>query len=371
MACVLTALMCLCFAPALAASKTVFTVVLTRHGVRSPTTAGTAPNWSPVGPGDLTQHGYMLMTYAGQYYAQSLRAAGLPIDCSIPNAYVYADRDQRTLETGRALIDGLCSANSVLSLYHSATLDAADSLFNNHPEPKPAAKNENPATSPTDAENRFLEYAQCLPLDQFDPGHASDAVTRLQNAMQAHVAMSNVERYSEPIASERGGNLLAHIIALLDARAGTPLAGVSGPDVSAMNAVFIVGHDTNIANVAGVLGAHWALGGGYVPGDTPPGGALAFDLLRGDDGVYRVRLRFVHQTLAQLRNGTALKDGTVSTSVFFDGCSGVDCSMPLADFSAIAVKLVAAGDVRPQWTASSSDPVTLPPLADPAWTQCE
>ncbi len=133
----------------------------------------------------------------------------------------------------------------------------------------------------------------------------------------------------------------------------------------------IVGHDGNIANLAGILGAHWRLSDGYVPNDAPPGGALVFDLLRAGDNSLQVRLRFVYQTLAQLRSNVQLQDGTASAPVYFDGCGGIDCTMRLSDFAAIAARLESSGLVRPQWTGSSSEPVELPPLADPAWSHCD
>ena len=41
--------------------------------------------------------------------------------------------------------------------------------------------------------------------------------------------------------------------------------------------LIVVGHDTNISNIAGLLGISWLLDG-YPPDDTPPGGALVFEL---------------------------------------------------------------------------------------------
>lgn len=408
----LVAFLAVSYAPVEAAQKPIFAVVLTRHGVRSPTHAPSGnynwPNWQPVADGYLTRHGYTLMTFAGQYYRKSFSDAGLPLQCSQGNVYVYADVDQRTIATGRALIEGICGNPSAVPLNHDATLAAGtkDTLFDNLPNSKDsmaAARSGNGTDAPdftglqqilngrcssgncgviandpkplvtgaSFAEDLFLEYAQCRPLDEIDPGENFQFVQRLQSAMQLHVQLSNLERYSERIAQQRGGNMFAHIAELLEAKAGQLHPGLNGPDVSNASAAFIVGHDTNIANVAGILGAHWSLGDGYVPNDTPPGGALVFELLRGDDNTMRVGIRFVHQTLAQLRSARSIPSGTVSSPVFFDGCGGVQCSMPLSDFAAIANRLNAGGFVRPNWTESASDPVNLAPLNDPEWTRCD
>ena len=409
---ILMAFLAIGYGPAEAAQKPIFAVVLTRHGVRSPTKSPAGnydwPSWKPVEDGFLTKHGYALMTYAGQYYLKSFRDAGLPIKCSPANVFLYADVDQRTIATGRALIEGLCGNPSALPLNHDAApgAGAKDTLFDNRPSAKDATSagpesSDTPATnfsalqqilngrcnggscSPVAnepqplaagasfAENLFLEYAQCRPVDEIDPGQNFEFIAQLQSAMQLHVQLSNSERYRNPIAQQRGGNMLGHIAELLEAKAGALHPGVNGPDVTSDNVVFIVGHDTNIANVAGILGAHWNLSDGYVANDTPPGGALVFELLRGDDNVLRVGLRFVHQTLAQLRNSRPLTNGTVNMPVFFDGCGGVECTMPLSDFAAIAQRLDTAGYVRPNWTESSAAAVNLSPLYDPDWTRCD
>jgi 4-phytase/acid phosphatase len=93
-------------------------IILTRHGVRSPTwtqdrlntySALPWPTWS-VPPGDLTPHGYALLTNFGQhdralYAAKGLFAATGCADSA--SVFIHADTDQRTLASGRALAEGL------------------------------------------------------------------------------------------------------------------------------------------------------------------------------------------------------------------------------------------------------------------------
>ena len=95
-----------------------YVVIVTRHGVRSPTgdnarlnpySAEPWPQWS-VAPGILTPHGRALMQLMGTYYREWLTSEHLlsPEGCGdAGRIYIHADTDQRTLETGRALAETL------------------------------------------------------------------------------------------------------------------------------------------------------------------------------------------------------------------------------------------------------------------------
>ena len=120
-----------------AAQKLQFVLILSRHGVRSPTAAGARlgpnslkpwPEWQ-VPPGNLTAHGYQLMAQFGAYDRMWLTAAGvLPkSNCANRLVYIYADSDQRTIVSGQALAEGL-SAGCGLQV-HSLPLGRNDSLF--------------------------------------------------------------------------------------------------------------------------------------------------------------------------------------------------------------------------------------------------
>lgn len=110
----------------------VFAVVMTRHGVRSFTKTPpqyTWPDWAPVAPGYLSAHGYTLVAQLGRYYRAYFTSIGLSMGCGSRGTYVYADVDQRTLETGRALIDGACGSPDALPLYHEARMGPGLSLI--------------------------------------------------------------------------------------------------------------------------------------------------------------------------------------------------------------------------------------------------
>ena len=88
-----------------------FVVIVSRHGVRSPTgkldqldqySQSPWPAWS-VPPGCLTEHGAQLMTLFGAYYREQLASGGLLAASGFTDAAkirIIADSDQRTRETG-------------------------------------------------------------------------------------------------------------------------------------------------------------------------------------------------------------------------------------------------------------------------------
>jgi 4-phytase/acid phosphatase len=408
----------------------IFAVVMTRHGVRSFTHAPAAytwPDWAPVSPGYLSAHGYRLMTYLGRFYRSYFTSEGLAMSCDHAGPYVYADVDQRTLESGRALIEGACGSPTAVPLFHDATMGPGinDGLFDgvdwlvaagkvdseaSHAAvaaaaPMPpsalvaqhaaefaalqslldarcsgtcppadsgdsaiAAKGKGLAalTGPVDtgssyAESMFLEQAQCAPA--VDPA-------KLEAAMRLHVLEYDVNARNAYNSSVRGGNVFAHIVGLLEEKAGVPHPDVAVPDVSHAGVAFISGHDTQLGALGGILDAHWAPGGGIAPDDMPPGGALIFELYRTAASELRVRVRFAYETFAQFRSNSPLADGIATVPVHLAGCSGEDCSVPLARFAALSRALARRGFVQHDWTPESDAPVDLAPLADPAWTRC-
>jgi 4-phytase / acid phosphatase len=408
----------------------VFAVVITRHGVRSFTKTPMEyrwPDWSPVGPGYLSAHGYALIRYLGRYYRQYFSSIGLPMGCSTGGTYVYADLDQRTLETGRALIEGACGSPEALPLYHAAVTGAGanDSLFDGADWLVPAGKVDTAASraavvaaapnppgaivtqhaaefaalqalldarcsgtcapanaGPSDivakpgalaelrgpldagsgyAESLFLEQAECAPA--IDPA-------KLALAMKLHVLAYDVNARNAYNPLVKGSNMFAHIVGLLEAKAGLPHPDVSVPDVARAKVVLLSGHDTQLGALGGILDAHWALGNGLVADDMPPGGALVFELYRLRDGSYRVHVHFVYETLPQFRSNAVIAGGIAMSPVTMPGCDGSDCNLPLAQFAALAHRLAQRGFVQHDWTKASDAAVDFAPLGDPAWSHC-
>jgi 4-phytase/acid phosphatase len=101
--------------------------------------------------------------------------------------------------------------------------------------------------------------------------------------------------------------------------------------------LIIVGHDTNIVTVAGALGINWIIDGRA--DDTPPGGALLFEVWRPREGGQPiVRLEYTAQTLEQMRQAQPLTPANppALAPVFVPGCSGQDMSCAWDGFSAAA-----------------------------------
>jgi 4-phytase/acid phosphatase len=414
-------------AAAASGDRVVFAVVMSRHGVRSFTHAPPEyswPDWAPVAPGFLTGHGYRLIAEMGGFYRRAFAAEGLVMACRDGDPFVYADLDQRTLATGQAFIEGACGAQSAVPLYHDRDLAAGyDPLFDgadwlvqagkidavsslaavSAAVPKPpsllverqapefaalqalldprcsgacapvasgtgsisAKKGLAQLTGPVDtaseyAESLFLQYAQCGP--QLD-------TAKLAAAMRLHVLEYQINARNAYTPLVKGGNMFAHIVGLLEEKAGLPHPGVNVPDVHGAHVAIIAGHDTQLGAIGGILDAHWPLGGGMTGDDNPPGGALVFELLRSGDE-YRVRVRFGYETLDQYRRASPVDGGAAFSPVHFAGCAGDDCSVPLATFAATSQQLIAKGFVQADWTPMSDAPPQLAPLADPPWTAC-
>ena len=99
---------------------------------------------------------------------------------------------------------------------------------------------------------------------------------KLMEVMRLHAAYADLARQTPYVARVQGSNLLSHILRSMEQAAkGSAVTGSLGE--SGDRVLVIVGHDTNISNIAGMLGIDWLLDG-YQPDDTPPGSALVFEL---------------------------------------------------------------------------------------------
>jgi len=387
----------------------IFVIYLTRHGVRSPT--GKPEQYSPfsvapwpawnVSPGYLTEHGYRLMRDFGAWDRQQLAGEGLLAATGCDDAArvtFYADSDQRTRETGKALAEGLfpgCatqvrglpegthdplfhplgtqadSTDPSLSLAailgriggnpanltdaYRTQLSELDSILSKCGDPPGSAsapirqsilnipatlEHGNPghpvelrgplSAASTLTENFLLEYTEGMDLSNVGWGCVNGE--NLRSLMQLHAAESEFTQRPAPIARVLASNLLHQILlALEQAAAGKRISGA----VSRVNdrALFLIGHDTNIATVAGLLDLHWIADG--QPDGTPPGGALVFELWRSRiDRTDSVRVYYTAQSLEQMRAATVLtqENPPVRVPIFIPSCSRPDLFCSLADF---------------------------------------
>lgn len=372
-------------------------VIVTRHGVRAPTWTpeqlnqySTAP-WPDFGapPGYLTPRGRALMKIMGGFYRELYSASvlqGAPNCGDVNRVYFWADTDQRTLETARAMAEGILPECKVE--IHSKEPGASDPLFNAveagiaKPDPNlslaavrgrigpkmeglldayrptfqllervlngdgkaPKSIFDEPitvsqgknnitmsgplATASTFTENLLLEYTNGLGGDQFGWGRLN--TTELEQLLALHTAYAELMRRTPYLAQARGSNLLSHIVRTMEQTAkGKTVKGAVGPKDSRL--VVIVGHDTNISNLSGMLGLSWVLPS-HQPDDAPPGGALVFSLWKSADGKYSVRTQIIAQTLEQMHNATPLsiQEPPVIANLFVPACStagdGYPCS---------------------------------------------
>jgi 4-phytase / acid phosphatase len=346
-------------------------VILSRHGVRSPTWAQERldrysalpwPKWG-VPPADLTQRGYQLIQQFASFDRTSLVEAGLLAAHGCDDAsktYIWADTDQRTVVSGKALAEGLfpgCAlqVHSLADgesdpLFHSTAkgvapvqADAAFAEFSERAKTDPGhgeLLNElnnvlrgcvptvacSPKHAPetallggptapvrgkgdrivdllgpvplgsTFSEDLLLEYGDGMPMDQVGWGHVDEA--QLRRFLALHSDYFELMHRTPALARLEASNLLFHIARTLDQGvAEKPIADAIGPPGTKL--VLLAGHDTNLAGVAALLGLHWTLDGRN--DDTPPGAELAFELWQDEHGAYSVRVTAAMQTLHQLR----------------------------------------------------------------------
>lgn len=433
--------------PARAASdQTVFVVVLSRHSVRNPTKPLAGYRWpvwygAPQSDGYLSARGYRLAGYMGSFELAYVHALGLlpPEDCSANRIFAWADIEQRTIESGRAMLHAfedpsMCAhsielghAHQTDPLFHplaqpsaprvdaqrsaeslraralhesiNGTLDgvivrdeagarALQTLLDARCARTPCAPFTGEPTTiesapgslarlhgplpfaSTAAENIFLEYAQCRPTEAITGSQSADAAALIERSMSLHVRDAAIARRNPYTATAEGNSLFAHIVAMLDAAVKRAHPFADAPNMDGAKVALLVGHDTNIAAIAGILDAHWHLGAGMADDDIPPAGALLFELHRRSDAAYDVRVRFATPTIAQYRSGQALRDGASVVPVSLGTCTGSDCRIPLETLERVVTSTQAAPFIERSWPQPDPVEPVYPALQDPPWTQC-
>ncbi|WDF74543.1 histidine-type phosphatase [Novosphingobium sp. KACC 22771] len=344
--------------PAYAAGPVVESVVvLMRHGIRPPTKdpampAGTAaapwPRWD-VPPGWLTAHGGEAVESLGVQDGAWLRRIGVLPVAGCPDAtrlHIVADSDQRTIATGQHWVKGALShcapafdhlpqdqddprfgplsaglaridpGAAALALDQAvgpqglagidrrlaplyARLNAilcggAAAPCGIGVEPtriRPATAQARPKLSgmldraSTAAQILLLEYADGKPMGEVGWGRASAGDIAVLSTF--HAEEFRLLARPRPLAAPNLAGLAPVLREGLEGRVGLAL---------------IVGHDTNIANLAGLLGLHWRVDG-LAADDPSPGGAIMLEVLRMPSGRRMVRASYRSQTLAGMRSG--------------------------------------------------------------------
>ena len=387
-----------------------FVVYLSRHGVRSPTglpaeynpySLAPWPAWD-VPPGYLTAHGYKLMKLFGAYDRMELAKEGLlsPSGCEDASKIsFYADSDERTRETGKAIAEGLLPGCPVPVKFLPEGTN--DPLFHYHPTPAQLGATTpiqaaaaiagrmggNPAnlaeayrpqlkaldkilatcgtaspsqskrislfdvpatlapgsgghvaelrsplnTASTLVENLLLEYTQGMDASSVGWGCVDEA--KLRSLMVLHTAATDFTERTTVMAQIGASNLLVHINDAME-QAVTQKTIPGTPSKPSDRALFLIGHDTNLTNVAGLLNLTWIADGRR--DDTPPGGALIFELWQDSKTLeFLVRTYFTVQTLEQMRLSTTLTLSNPSerVPVILPNCSREDFSCTWSTFS--------------------------------------
>lgn len=383
-----------------------YVVYLSRHGVRSPTgkasqynvySTGLWPDW-PVQPGYLTPHGFHLMEQFGAFDRMHLATQGLlqPDGCADASRLtIYADSDERTRETGKAIAQGLMPGCTVpveslpegtndplfhlipasnqidqdvakaaiagriggdpanlTQAYHQeiaaldqilATCGTASSSKANRvslfdiPATLSSGIGDHLAglkgpinTASTLSENLLLEYAEGM--DGASVGWGCAHHSEIQTVMALHTAATDFTQRTPEIARAQASNLLDHIrLSIQQAADQRAIHGAMGKPSD--RALFLIGHDTNQENIAGLLNLTWIIDGRL--DDTPPGGAFVFELWQNSvTRQYSVRTYFTAQTLEQMRSSTPLTASNPPERVplFIPACSEADMSCTLDSF---------------------------------------
>ena len=370
------------------------------------------PDW-PVATGDLTPRGYQLMQIMGRYYRLLYGGLGL-VEASIcppPNTVVaWTDVIQRTRQSGAALLSGMYPGCTNPLLAHQADLSAPDPLFHPQPTascPMDAARDRAavleriggnfdsvereyapelsrlqevlcPSSGGGDrrcglgrrtelevagpgrlhlkgpigvgafvAETFLMESADGMPANQVAWGRLANEA-ELATLLKVNRLHMDLLQKTLPIARQHGSTLLSQVVgALQDGHDFPGLQRRAEP----VRLGFLVGHDTNLANLARLLNLGWQIPG-FEPNDTSPGGALAFELLRDSrSGARYVRLTYIAQTLDQLRNAVPLDarqtPGIVALPLPACAADAVHGSCPLQRFVAVAREAIEPACVMP------------------------
>jgi 4-phytase / acid phosphatase len=361
------------------------------------------PKWS-VPPGYLTAHGFELMKLFGAYDREALAAEGLLSATGCTDAArvsILADSDERTRETGKALAEGMFPGCEITvharppgepdPLFHAmragvgkperalalAAIEgriggSADNLTEAYrpqlevldrilagcgrvpaTDSKRLSIFDTPAsggkkghgdelrgplnTGASMAETLLLEYTEGMQGAELGWGCMNEE--QLREIMQLHEAHEEYSDRTEVVARMQASNLLDHILKAMEQSAtGQPVAGAPGKPGDRV--LLLAGHDTNIATVAGALQLNWIIDGRA--NDTPPGGALVFELWRDDDGSNAVRVFYTAQTLDQMREAQKLTPANPPQRgpVFVPGCSKADMSCSLNGFAGIVRRTI-------------------------------
>jgi 4-phytase/acid phosphatase len=170
------------------------------------------------------------------------------------------------------------------------------------------------------AETFLMEYADGKKGQDLGWGRLDKAKVReLMFLQDAFIELAMRTPY---FARANGSNLLSHMLrSMRQAVRGEEVEGALGKPGD--RGLYLLGHDSDVSYLAGMLGISWLLGD-YAPNCRPPGGAIVFEIWRDTaSGKRSVRTYLRAQTLDQLRYATPLSLQTppAKAPIFIPGCS--------------------------------------------------
>lgn len=367
-------------------------VMLMRHGVRPPTrdpvetgvTNDTWPTWSaPFGA--LTQHGYDAVKLLGQWDRTQWVARGLLPAEGCPAASditVAASFKPRTQDTARALVEGMVPGCTIdirfpasededaefhplevrsvaidadtavaaqlalappggllaergrqlarLQLLSrvlgccTAPLCAENALPANcdlSQMPVGLVRNENDRAdvgapfgiASTASQTLLLEYLEGFPMSQVGWGRVSR--DQIEDLLELNTLKFRYEGHAPYVAARAASPLMSRMLTAME----------SGPKLTVL-----AGHDTNIADLGGMLDLHWHVPT-YPRDNPPPGGALGFEVLKDTYGARFVRAFYRAQTMDQIRYLQPLTGDNAPSYQYLD-IPGCDAPCPLPTF---------------------------------------
>jgi len=196
----------------------------------------------------------------------------------------------------------------------------------------------------------LLEYTEGMPSSDVGWGRVDGKV--MTEMLKLHELYFDLTQRTFYLAQIGASNLASHIVDTMEQCAlGQSIPGALGP--SGERIVVLVGHDTNIASMGGLLGMNWCVPGTQL-NPTLPGGALVFELWsRGGQGsAFFVRTSYVAQTLEQMREATPLSLETppARAPIFIPGCGGSehDFDAPLDSFVRQARRVIDPAFIAPE-----------------------
>ena len=145
----------------------------------------------------------------------------------------------------------------------------------------------------------------------------------LTQVLQLHSLYFDLTQATLYPAQAQASNLADHLLQTIEQSTG----GQSRPGAfgaPGQKLIIVVGHDTNIINLGGLLGLNWWLPGTQV-NPVLPGGALVLEVRRRPhDGQFVIRTYYMSQSLEQIRNLSplTLESPPAIAPIFIPGCSG-------------------------------------------------